>query len=102
MKPFGTKTIKRHKTITIWTKLKSQQTRIGFMSAQPLEQLKHQVDLAGDDGSIVDEAWGRYLDLAPVTVTTPETGLAGELTWVNEEKQDYYGYQVHQLPTARS
>jgi len=71
---------------------------IGFMSAQPLEQLKHQVDLAGDDGSIVDEAWGRYLDLAPVTVTQPDTGLDGELTWVNEEKQDYYGYQVHLLP----
>jgi len=75
---------------------------IGFMSALPLEQLKHQVDLAGDDGSIVDEAWGRYLDLAPVTVTKPDTGLDGELTWINEEKQDYYGYQVHQLPTARS
>jgi hypothetical protein len=73
---------------------------LGFMSAVPLEQLKHQVDLAGDDGSIVDETWGRYLDLAPVTVTKPETGLDGELTWVNEEMKDYYCYQVHQNPAA--
>jgi len=74
---------------------------LGFMSAQPLEQLKAKVDLGGDDASIVDEAWGRYLDLAPVTVNKPETGLEGELTWVNEEKTDYYGYQVHQDPLIR-
>jgi len=74
---------------------------LGFMSAQPLEKLKDQVDQAGDDATIVDEAWGRYLDVAPVTINKPETGLDGELTWVNEEKTDYYGYQVHQDPTAR-
>jgi len=74
---------------------------VGFMSAQPLEQLKAQVDRAGDDATIVDESWGRYLDLAPVTVNKPDTGLDGELTWVNEEIRDYYGYQVHQNPIDR-
>jgi len=74
---------------------------VGFMSAQPLEQLKSQVDRAGDDATIVDESWGRYLDLAPVTINKPETGLDGELTWVNEDIRDYYGYQVHQNPIDR-
>jgi len=68
---------------------------VGFMSAQPLELLKDQVDRTGEDAAIVDESWGRYLDLLPVTVNKPETGLDGKLTWVNEEMTDFYGYQVH-------
>jgi len=73
----------------------STRVSVGFMSAQPLELLKDQVDRAGDDAAIVDESWGRYLDLSPVTVNKPETGLDGELTWVNEEMTDFYGDQVH-------
>lgn len=70
----------------------------GFMSAIPLEQLKVMVDAAGDNADIVDEAWGRYLAFAPATNTETLAGLDGELTWVNEEQTDYYGYQVIQNP----
>lgn len=79
----------------------SASVSLGFMSATPLEELKAKVDAAGDEGSIVDEAWGRYLALAPVTVAIPDTPLDGELTWVNEEQRDYHGYQVLRDPTDR-
>ena len=74
---------------------------VGFMSAIPLEELQPQAEKAGEEAAIVDEAWGRYLALPPISNTETKTGLDGELTWVNEEQSDYYGYQVIQDPTSR-
>jgi len=68
---------------------------VGFMYAGDLETLRDDVIAAGvPEAAVVDEAWGQYLDLGPLTENGP-TGLDGELTWVNHELTDTYGYQVH-------
>ena len=65
---------------------------VGFELGGRLEPLRDQLEAAGfTDVAIMDEAWGRYLALT-------NAGLDGELSWVNEDQTDYYGYTVHQLP----
>lgn len=64
----------------------------GFELGGRLEPLRDRLETAGfTDVAIMDEAWGRYLALT-------DEGLDGELTWVDEDQTDYYGYTVHQLP----
>jgi len=64
----------------------------GFELGGRLEPLRDRLEAAGfTDVAIMDEAWGRYLALT-------DDGLDGELSWVNEDQTDYYGYTVHQLP----
>lgn len=66
----------------------------GFVFAGRLEELRDRLDAAGfTDAAVIDESYGRYLELAP-------DGLHRELAWVNEEQRDYYGYVVHQDPAA--
>ena len=63
----------------------------GFMLSGRLEDLRDKLFAAGvNSASIIDESYGRMLVL---------DGPDGEeLTWVNREQDDYYGYVVHEDP----
>jgi len=68
---------------------------VGFMYDGDLDQLRDEVIGAGlPQAAVVDEAWGKFLDLGPLS-ENGLSGLDGELTWVNQEMTDTYGYQVH-------
>lgn len=63
----------------------------GFTLSGRLEDLRDRLLLAGlSSASIIDESYGRMLVL-----DGPDDG---ELTWVNQEMDDHYGYVVHQPP----
>ncbi|MDR2703391.1 MAG: hypothetical protein LBB58_03515 [Cellulomonadaceae bacterium] len=65
----------------------------GFMLDGDLTLLRDQVIKNGlANAAVVDENWGQYLDLG-IADAKGHTGLDGELTWVNRELTDFYGYR---------
>ena len=63
-----------------------EESSIGFDTDEPLETLQKRLQDGGfTDAHIVDEAWGRMLE-----VTDPQ----GEPVWINERMKDTYGYRV--------
>lgn len=64
----------------------------GFQLAGSLEDALARLHAAGfAQAAIIDESYGRYLELGP-------GGYDLELGWVNQEQADYYGYLVHERP----
>jgi hypothetical protein len=63
-----------------------EESSVVFDTDEPLETLQKRLHDAGfGDAHIVDEAYGRMLE-----VTDPQ----GESVWINERMTDTYGYRV--------
>jgi len=63
-----------------------EESSVAFDTDESLDALLERLQNAGfSDAHIVDESWGRMLE-----VTDPQ----GESVWINERMKDTYGYRV--------